>query len=287
MRVWVRAGRRAAAHRDDARNGGHLPLEAVPTPVSPTDRTAAAAYDELADDYASEVEASPYNADLAFPGTTAQLPAVDGERVLDAGCGTGAYAEWLADAGADVVGLDVSAEMLRRARDRLGGRVELCRGDLSAPLGFADDAFDGVVSVLALSYVRDWTAVFGEFARVLAPGGFLVVTVTHPFDEFPPADRAAEDGGNGENEADGRGQRDPDSDRPNYFERERRVKQWDVELPYYRRPLSALFDALLDAAFGLEAVAEPRPTDRFRERWPDRYEKESRYPVFLCVRARL
>jgi SAM-dependent methyltransferase len=129
--------------------------------------------------------------------------------------------------------------------------------------------------------VRDWTAVFAEFARVLAPGGFLVVTVTHPFDELPPTDRSADDGGDDDGD-----RSEALDDRPNYFECERRVKQWDVAVPYYRRPLSALFDALLSAGFSLETVSEPQPTERFRERWPERYETESRYPVFLCVRAR-
>lgn len=224
--------------------------------------TVEAAYDELAEEYAREVETSAYNADLAFPGTIELVPDVDGERVLDAGCGTGVYTEWLLEQGAEVVGVDVSEEMLAEAADRVGERATLHRADLAEPLEFADaDSFDGVVSVLVLGYVEDWRRPFSEFARVLEPGGFLVFTVANPFDEFPL-----------------------DEDE-NYFAVERRVKEWSVEVPYYRRPLSEVLNPLVEAGFRVDRIAEPQPTEEFREKRPERYEKESRWPVFLCVRA--
>lgn len=227
---------------------------------------AESAYDELADSYASDVRTNPYNAHLEFPATTSLVPDVDGSRVLDAGCGTGVYAEWLADQGADVVGVDVSEEMLSRARERTGSSVEFHRADLGSRLSFADsDSFDGIVSALALSYVAEWTETFSEFARILRPGGFLVFSTGHPLDQFPFGE---------------------DDDQANYFAIERRTKDWDVDVPYYRRPLSAIINPLLEAGFRLDTVLEPQPTAEFEEIWPERYRKESRYPVFLCVRAR-
>jgi len=228
----------------------------------PDDRTPAEAYDELAAGYEADVEAGAYNAHLEFPGTTGLIPDADGKRVLDAGCGAGRYTEWLLDRGAGVVGVDASEAMLDQAADRVGDRAALYQRDLADPLGFAgDDAFDGVVSALALDYVADWQATFAEFERLLAPGGFLVFSVRHPVDEF-----------------------DPDAD-ADYFETERRTADWGVDVPYYRRPLSAMFDPLLDAGFRVDAVREPQPTDAFAEQRPERYETESRAPVFLCVRA--
>jgi SAM-dependent methyltransferase len=223
---------------------------------------AEAAYDELADEYAQEVESSAYNADLAFPGTVDLVPDVDGKRVLDAGCGTGVYTEWLLDQGAEVVGVDASEAMLDHAAERVGDRADLRRANLAEPLEFADDAaFDGVVCVLVLGYVEDWRKPFAEFARLLRPGGFLVFTVAHPFDEFP----LEED--------------------ENYFAVERRTKEWSVEVPYYRRPLSEVLNPLVEAGLRVDRIAEPQPTEAFGEKRPERYEKESRQPVFLCVRA--
>jgi SAM-dependent methyltransferase len=154
--------------------------------------------------------------------------------------------------------------MLDHARAEHGDRAEFVRADLGEPMEFADsDAFDGVVSALALGYVADWEHPFSEFARLLKPGGFLVLSTGHPLDQFPPD----EEGG------------------ANYFEVERASKEWEVEVPYYRRPFSEVVNPLLEAGFRLDRVLEPRPTAAFEEKWPERYEKESRHPVFLCVRA--
>jgi len=226
---------------------------------------AEAAYDELADTYAEEVRTNPYNADLEFPATSSLIPDVEGRRVLDAGCGTGVYTEWLVERGAEVVGVDVSEPMLGHARERIGDRAEFVRADLGEPLEFAaTDSFDGVVSALALGYVADWRDPFAEFARLLKPEGFLVFSTGHPLDQFQPGD---------------------DDGDANYFEVERKTKEWDVEVPYYRRPFSEIIEPLSETGFRIDRILEPQPTAGFEETWPERYEKESRYPVFLCVRA--
>ena len=223
-------------------------------------RTPTDAYDELADEYVEEIESNPYNAHLEFPATTELVLNVDGKRVLDAGCGAGPYTEWPLDGGADVVGIDASEGMLERARERLDDAA-LQRVDLSGPLPFRADAFDGVVSGLALGYIEEWRPAFEEFRRVLADGGFVVFSVKHPFDEFPlPA-------------------------ASNYFEIERYVKEWAVDVPYHRRPLSAVLNPVLEAGLRIDRVAEPRPTAAFEAACPERYETESRQPVFLAVRA--
>ena len=223
------------------------------------------AYDQLADTYAEDVRSNAYNAHLEFPATSALVPDVDGKRILDAGCGTGVYTEWLLEDGADVVGIDVSTEMLAHARERIDERAELQQADLGESLPFAENSFDGIVSALALGYVRDWDETFAEFARILAPGGFLVFSTGHPLDQFPVETE------------------DLDA---NYFEIERREKEWEVDVPYYRRPFGEIVTPLLDAGFRLDSLVEPQPTEAFKEQRPERYEKESRYPVFLCVRAR-
>jgi SAM-dependent methyltransferase len=236
------------------------------SPENGDEPTAKAAYDELADQYAVDVRENAYNAHIEFPATTELVPDVAGERVLDAGCGTGAYSAWLVDAGADVVGVDVSDEMLAHARDAVGdgADAEFVQADLGRPLDFAaDDAFDGVVSALALEYVRDWDAVFAEFHRVLRPGGFLVFSTGHPLDQFAPENEQAE----------------------NYFAVERCSKDWAVDVPYYRRPFGEILRPLLENGFRVNEVVEPQPTAAFREQRPERYEKESTHPVFLCVRA--
>ncbi len=96
---------------------------------------------------------------------------------LDAACGTGRHTEFLAARGHRVIGVDNSPDMLQRARDRVP-RAEFRQGDLHR-LPVPDGHVDVVVCALALSHVGDLKPVFAEFARVLRPGGHLVVTDVH------------------------------------------------------------------------------------------------------------
>jgi ubiquinone/menaquinone biosynthesis C-methylase UbiE len=97
---------------------------------------------------------------------------------LDAACGTGRLTRELADRGHRVVGVDSSPDMLARARERMPNG-EFLAGELHA-LPVPDDHVDLVVCGLALSHVPELGPVLAEFARVLRPGGHLVITDMHP-----------------------------------------------------------------------------------------------------------
>ncbi|CCH29541.1 class I SAM-dependent methyltransferase [Actinosynnema sp. NPDC047251] len=97
---------------------------------------------------------------------------------LDAACGTGRYAEFLAGRGHRVIGVDGSPDMLARARTRVA-QGEFLLGDLHR-LPVADAEVDLVVCALALTHVPTLAPVIAEFARVLRPGGHLVIADMHP-----------------------------------------------------------------------------------------------------------
>jgi ubiquinone/menaquinone biosynthesis C-methylase UbiE len=101
-----------------------------------------------------------------------------GERVLDAGCGTGYLAAGLRRARPDVsvTGADLSTGMLDRAR--AAGADPLVQAD-AGRLPFADGAFDVVVARGVLHHLPDVTAALAEWRRVLRPGG-AVVLVSEP-----------------------------------------------------------------------------------------------------------
>ena len=99
-----------------------------------------------------------------------------GQRLLDVGCGLGEAALALADdlgVDGEVVGVDVSAEMLHVARSKAGGarcRVRFTVGD-ACSLVEPDDSFDVVRSERTLQWLADPSAAVAEMARVVRPGG--------------------------------------------------------------------------------------------------------------------
>jgi SAM-dependent methyltransferase len=103
--------------------------------------------------------------------------AVTGTSLLDIGCGDGRAARRYAQAGAHVTGIDVSAAMIRAARDHCAGVANPPRflvGE-AEHLPFPDQTFDRVVAVTVLCFVPEPARLFAEAARVLRPGGVLVM----------------------------------------------------------------------------------------------------------------
>jgi phosphoethanolamine N-methyltransferase len=115
------------------------------------------------------------------PGNVAKMLAgVDTEdkRILDIGSGIGGPAREMASAhGAEVIGIDLEAPLVERARADaaragLDDRCRFMQVEVG-PLPFADDEFDIVVSSGALTQTEDKLAIFGEILRVLRPDGWF------------------------------------------------------------------------------------------------------------------
>ena len=96
---------------------------------------------------------------------------------LDAACGTGRFAEFLARRGHRVIGTDISPDMLAHAGRRVpGGEFHVAPLD---QLPLPDDSVDVITCALALVHVPRLQPVLAEFARVLRPGGDLVISDIH------------------------------------------------------------------------------------------------------------
>jgi predicted TPR repeat methyltransferase len=96
--------------------------------------------------------------------------------VLDAGCGTGLCGPLVSPYARRLVGVDLSEQMLARARER-EVYDELVHGELTAYLGAHTGAFDAIVSADTLVYFGPLDEVAGAAARALRPGGRLIFTV--------------------------------------------------------------------------------------------------------------
>ncbi|MDO8877789.1 MAG: class I SAM-dependent methyltransferase [Pseudolabrys sp.] len=105
------------------------------------------------------------------------LGRVADKTLLDVGCGDGELTSKLARRGAIVTGLDVDPVMIAAARRRAGAegtQLHLVEGQAER-LPFDDAVFDRVVAVTVLCFVRDAERAIMEMARVLKPGGSLVI----------------------------------------------------------------------------------------------------------------
>jgi 2-polyprenyl-6-hydroxyphenyl methylase/3-demethylubiquinone-9 3-methyltransferase len=107
---------------------------------------------------------------------------VAGTLWLDAGCGTGTLARCLATRGCSVLGVDAASEMVTAANEsaqshNCSDRLSFVRITTIARLALEDGSLDGVLCSSVLEYVPDPNACLAEFARVLKPGGLLLVSV--------------------------------------------------------------------------------------------------------------
>lgn len=116
------------------------------------------------------------------------LASVAGPRVLELGCGSGRLVAPLVAAGNEVVGIDASEAMLRRARARLDpganrSGVTLAHGDMLQLAALAPGPYDLVIlslnGLLHLETPEAQRQVLQAIARVLRPGGYLAIDVLH------------------------------------------------------------------------------------------------------------
>jgi SAM-dependent methyltransferase len=232
-------------------------------------------YGQFATRYAHYAEDKAHNALYERPNTLMLLPDVRGKDILDAGCGPGIYAEELLKRGAQVTAVDVTPDFVDITKKRLGDRATVLQADLGQPLDFAaGGTFDGILCTLVLDYLEDWRLTFGEFQRLLKPGGWLLFSCGHPLgDWLLVRDRLPQYA-------------------ESYFDTRQFTMEWHgfgdppVAITSYRRPLAEMLNPLVEAGLQIVRIHEARPTAGFKEREPEQYEELLREPGFISVLAR-
>jgi SAM-dependent methyltransferase len=147
-----------------------------PLPRSPDHTDVEGAYDRVADEYVRrifhELDQKPF--DRQVLDRFADRARGRGP-IYELGCGPGHVARYLHARGVDVIGLDLSGAMVKRARELSPG-IEFRRGDLRA-LDVADGRLAGIVAFYSIIHIApaSLAAVFTEFHRALAPGAPLLL----------------------------------------------------------------------------------------------------------------
>jgi len=232
-----------------------------------------ARYDPVADFYVDL-----FGDTVDDPATVALLDLIGdiaGRRVLDLACGHGRVTRELARRGGFLVGVDVSAALIERARrheDQDPQGIAYIVDDASSPIGLAASAYDVVACNYGLSNIDDLGGALATVARVLAADGTFVFSVLHPC--FPgwgphvsgswPTDRGYYQEGWWLSDAASSGIR-------------RRVGA-------NHRMLSTYLNALAAHRLVVERMLEPGPDwTTWRSEQPD----HEPVPVFLAARCRL
>ncbi|MEE1675553.1 bifunctional GNAT family N-acetyltransferase/class I SAM-dependent methyltransferase [Agarivorans aestuarii] len=224
-------------------------------------------YSTYANEYDLAIRDNVFNAHYERPSLQAMLGDLQGKRVLDLGCGSGVYAEYLLAEGAVVTAIDGSAEMIELVNQKLAGKVRCYQQDLGAGLPEESDAsYDMVICPLMLHYLEDLNPLFADVKRVLVSGGQFVFSTHHPM-----VDIEASSSGN-------------------YFATELITEQWDtvgkpVAVSFYRRPLSALIGALSNNGMLLAELSEGKPSEALKTISLEHYQRLSEHPQFLFIKA--
>jgi SAM-dependent methyltransferase len=191
------------------------------------------------------------------PAFRRRLTGAGFRRALDVGCGEGRMCRLLAELGVQAIGIDPTAALLDEARRRdPAGDYRIASAEA---LPFADGDFDLVISCLTMIDIPDFRAAIGQMARVLAPGGVLLVA------NLTPLQTAAM----------GRGWRAEDGGGPEdgmVFALDRYLEEWPewvewrgIRIVNWHRPLSAYIQAYLAAGLTLVSYEDLRPAEGYPE----------------------
>jgi ubiquinone/menaquinone biosynthesis C-methylase UbiE len=205
------------------------------------------------------------------------LPALEGARVLDLGCGFGAFARWAREMGAAcVLGVDRSENMLARARAQTQDPgVTYALADIER-LALPEASFDLVYSALTLHYIADFGAVCMMIRRLLVPGGHLVFSVEHPLFTAPRHPGWQTDSGGSKVW--------PIND---YLLEGRRVTTWITSgVVKYHRTMASYVNSLLAHGFHLVRFEEWGPNHEQIAAHPE-WADEVHRPPFLLVAVRI
>lgn len=133
------------------------------------------------DDYLSNPDS--YQEKVVLPNLMRIVSPKKGEKILDLACGQGFFSGKFAEVGARVEGVDISSELVSKARARLRDVKFVVAPAHKLP--FDQGQFDTVICVLALQNIAELDQTFAECKRVLKSGGRMIMVINHPAFRVP------------------------------------------------------------------------------------------------------
>ena len=140
------------------------------------------AYDDWSKQYDSNINKT---RDLEAKALREILSEVDFNSCLEIGCGTGKNTEWLVTKAKRITAVDLSKEMLSKARGKINSdKVQFLQTDITKSWVFTKEKFDLVTFSLVLEHIENLDHIFNEAAKVLIPGGYIYIGELHPFKQY-------------------------------------------------------------------------------------------------------
>jgi ubiquinone/menaquinone biosynthesis C-methylase UbiE len=225
------------------------------------------------------------------PQFLAMLPAVEGLRGLDIGCGEGGNTRAVAQRGAKMSGIDVAPTFIAYAEEteRADPLDIFYQVGNALVLPFGDGTFDFVTAFMSFMDVPDYQTALAEVRRVLRPGGFFQFSILHPC-FVPPHRRTLRDARGVAyaievaryfDNVDGQIERWKFSAAPDA----EKAEVGPFEIMRFHLTLSAWFNTLVGSGFAIEAVGEPVADDVTALAEPIVADTQIA-PIFLHIRVR-
>ena len=140
------------------------------------------AYNNWADQYDTNNNRT---RDLEAIALRENLQVIDFNTCLEIGCGTGKNTAWLITKATAIVAVDLSEEMLAKARAKINSeKVAFLQADINQPWAFVTKQFDLVGFSLVLEHIEDLDNIFNQASNAMVPGGHLYIGELHPFKQY-------------------------------------------------------------------------------------------------------
>ena len=140
------------------------------------------AYDKWSEQYDTNINKTRDLEAIALRNT---LAAITFDCCLEIGCGAGKNTEWLRGKAATVTAVDLSDEMLAKAKEKIKlGKVNFIQADITGEWSFAKPGYDLVSFSLVLEHIEDLENIFKEISKVIVKGGYVYIGELHPFKQY-------------------------------------------------------------------------------------------------------
>ncbi len=225
-------------------------------------------YDEMGMGYIRKSKQNLHNVYYNNPAIISLAGEVKGKEVFEVGCGGGLITEWLVNEGASVIACDISEQMVKYTKKKLGDKAKVLIADVSEPLDFLEsNSLDMIIASLVLHYIDNWLPVFSEFNRILKKDGSIIISVHHPHADWKWFNKT------------------------NYFKKELYEDAWIIDgksypVKFYHRTLANMFAIFRKNCFFVDVLTEPFPIPEAKQVDAKSYDHLLSNPHFLFLRLK-